>query len=290
MNKKLKVFLSVCFGISFIAGGAFYLLGGDLSSATGMCFASAYMLIPLISVIITQLIFGEKPFSDVGVSFKVNKWWFVAWLLMPIINILAMLCSTLLPDVSLDPNSELVKIAIADMSTKGLEVDGWGLLAITIVGSLFAGLTVNAFFAFGEEIAWRGFLPRVMSAWGFWKKSLIIGAIWGFWHSPLILMGHNYPDHPEVGVFMMMLLCITMTPLFLHLREKAGSTIAAAIAHGTLNGSAGISVLYLSGGSDILCGSTGLVGIMILVILDFLIYLLRKKQYYSLKEYGVYGK
>lgn len=276
MDKRLKVFLYVCFGISFIAGGAFHFLGGDLSSASGMFFASAYMLIPLISVIITQLIFGEKPFSDVGVSFKINKWWFVAWLLMPVVNILAMFASTLLPGVSLDPNSELVRLAIADMSTKGLEIDGWGLLAITIVGSLFAGFTINAFFAFGEEIAWRGFLPRVMSDWGFWKKSLIIGIIWGFWHAPLVLMGHNYPDHPIIGVFMMILLCVVMTPVFLYLREKSGSTMVAAIAHGTLNGSAGISVMYLAGGNDLLCGTTGLVGIIILVILDFMIYLLRK--------------
>ncbi|MBR6111968.1 MAG: CPBP family intramembrane metalloprotease [Paludibacteraceae bacterium] len=276
MDKRLKVFLYVCFGISFIAGGAFHFLGGDLSSASGMFFASAYMLIPLISVIITQLIFGEKPFSDVGVSFKINKWWFVAWLLMPVVNILAMFASTLLPGVSLDPNSELVRLAIADMSTKGLEIDGWGLLAITIVGSLFAGFTINAFFAFGEEIAWRGFLPRVMSDWGFWKKSLIIGIIWGFWHAPLVLMGHNYPDHPIIGVFMMILLCVVMTPVFLYLREKSGSTMVAAIAHGTLNGSAGISVMYLAGGNDLLCGTTGLVGIIILVILDLLIYLLRK--------------
>lgn len=276
MDKRLKVFLYVCFGISFIAGGAFHFLGGDLSSASGMFFASAYMLIPLISVIITQLIFGEKPFSDVGVSFKINKWWFVAWLLMPVVNILAMFASTLLPGVSLDPNSELVRLAIADMSTKGLEIDGWGLLAITIVGSLFAGFTINAFFAFGEEIAWRGFLPRIMDAWGFWKKSLVIGTVWGFWHMPLILMGHNYPDHPIAGVFMMILLCVVMTPVFLYLREKSGSTMVAAIAHGTLNGSAGISVMYLAGGNDLLCGTTGLVGIMILVILDFMIYLLRK--------------
>lgn len=277
MDKRLKVFLYVCFGISFIAGGAFHFLGGDLSSASGMFFASAYMLIPLISVIITQLIFGEKPFSDVGVSFKINKWWFVAWLLMPVVNILAMFSSALLPGVSLDPNSELVTKVIADMSAKEVEIDGWGLLAITIFSSMFAGLTINAFFASGEEIAWRGFLPRVMSDWGFWKKSLIIGIIWGFWHMPLILMGHNYPDHPIAGVFMMVLLCVVMTPVFLYLREKSGSTMVAAIAHGTLNGSAGISVMYLAGGNDLLCGTTGLVGIMIFAILDLLIYILKKK-------------
>ena len=278
MDKKLKVFLAVCFGISFIAGGVFHCLGGDLSTTLFFYFATAYMLIPTISVLITQKICGEKPFSDVGVNFKINKWWIIAWLLMPVINILAMLSSTLLPGVSLDPNSELVKIAITGMSEKGVEIDGWSLLSITIFSSMFAGLTVNAFFASGEEIAWRGFLPRIMSVWGFWKQSLVIGIVWGFWHMPLILMGHNYPDHPIAGVFMMVLLCVVMTPIFLYLREKSGSTIAAAIAHGTLNGSAGISVMYLVGGNDLLCGTTGLVGIIIFVILDLLVYFLKKRQ------------
>lgn len=277
MDKRLKVFLYVCFGISFIAGGVFSCLGIDLSSANGMSFASAYMLIPTISVLITQKICGEKLFSNVGVNFKINKWWIVAWLLMPVVNILAMFASTLLPGVSLDPNSELVAKVIADMSAKEVEIDGWGLLVITIFSSMFAGLTINAFFALGEELAWRGFLPRIMDAWGFWKKSLVIGTVWGFWHAPLVLMGHNYPDHPIVGVFMMILLCVVMTPVFLYLREKSGSTMVAAIAHGTLNGSAGISVMYLAGGNDLLCGTTGLVGIMIFAILDLLIYILKKK-------------
>lgn len=277
MDKRLKVFLYVCFGISIIAGGVFSCLVEDLLSDSGMSFASAYMLIPTLSVLITQKICGEKLFSNVGVNFKINKWWIVAWLLMPVVNILAMFSSALLPGVSLDPNSELVTKVIADMSAKEVEIDGWGLLAITIFSSMFAGLTINALFALGEELAWRGFLPRVMDAWGFWKKSLIIGIIWGFWHMPLILMGHNYPDHPIAGVFMMVLLCVVMTPVFLYLREKSGSTMVAAIAHGTLNGSAGISVMYLAGGNDLLCGTTGLVGIMIFAILDLLIYILKKK-------------
>lgn len=278
MNKKIKIFLSVCYGISFIAGGVFHCLGGDLSTTLFFYFATAYMLIPTISVLITQKICGEKLFSDVGVNFKINKWWLIAWLLMPVINILAMLCSTLLPGVSLDPNSELVTMAIAGMSEKGVEIDGWGLLSITIFSSMFAGLTINALFALGEELAWRGFLPRVMDAWGFWKKSLVIGLIWGFWHMPLILMGHNYPDHPIPGVFMMVLFCVVVTPIFLYLREKSGSTMAAAIAHGTLNGSAGISVMYLAGSNDLLCGTAGLVGIMIFAILNLLVYFLKKRE------------
>ena len=32
---------------------------------------------------------------------------------------------------------------------------------------------------------------------------LIFGLIWGIWHAPFIFQGHNYPQYPVAGVFMM---------------------------------------------------------------------------------------
>ena len=46
-------------------------------------------------------------------------------------------------------------------------------------------------------------LQRELAELGLWKSSWVIGVIWGFWHAPLILQGHNYPQHPWAGVFMM---------------------------------------------------------------------------------------
>lgn len=277
MKKKLIVFLAVCFAISFGAAGVFKLLGGVYASPLGTAFVSLYMLIPTIAVAITQFICKEEPFTGIGFNFHFNKWWIVGWLVMPVFNILAMLLSTLLPGVALDPDSELVAASIAQMAASGMQVNGWGLFGITMASSLLAGATINTVFALGEEIAWRGFLPRVMEECGFWKKSLVIGVIWGLWHMPVILMGHNYPQHPVAGVFMMVAFCTALTPIMLHLREKAGSTIVPAIAHGTMNASAGISVIYLAGGSDLLSGSTGAVGIVTLGLIDLLIYFQRKK-------------
>jgi membrane protease YdiL (CAAX protease family) len=38
---------------------------------------------------------------------------------------------------------------------------------------------------FGEEVAWRGYLQRLLSGWGFWRASAAIAAVWVLFHVPL---------------------------------------------------------------------------------------------------------
>ena len=116
---------------------------------------------------------------------------------------------------------------------------------ISLLEGLVAGLTINAIFGFGEELGWRGLLFKELSYMSFWKSSAIIGFIWGVWHAPLILQGHNYPQHPLAGVFMMILWCILLSPIFNYIRLRSKSVIAAAIMHGTLNGTAGLALLVV---------------------------------------------
>ena len=136
-----------------------------------------------------------------------------------------------------------------------------------------AGITVNALAAFGEELGWRGFLLREFKALGFTRASLFIGIIWGVWHTPLILQGHNYPQHPVAGVFLMILFCTLLTPLLNYVTLKARSVIAAAIMHGTLNGTAGIAIMMVKGGTDLTIGLTGAAGLITLLIANIILYL-----------------
>ncbi|MCB0588319.1 MAG: hypothetical protein KDD06_23710, partial [Phaeodactylibacter sp.] len=69
----------------------------------------------------------------------------------------------------------------------------------------------------------------------------------------------------QLGVLMMIIWCILLTPIFLYITIKARSVIAAAILHGTLNGTAGLAILMIQGGSDLLVGATGLAGFLALV-------------------------
>ena len=278
-RKKVLIFLAFCFGISWLSAGIFYLSGLDYQSVWGFLFATVYMFFPLVSVLLTQLVTGEKPLSDIGVSFRLNKWWWLGWLvIIPLPILLSIPVSALFPGVSIGADTDSLKQTMDAMQAQGLSMGPWGVGIITLLSGFVAGLTINALFAFGEESAWRGFLHRLLKGKGFWKECLIIGMIWGIWHAPLILMGHNYPEHPVAGVFMMVAFCVLVTPLMVFIRERSGSVIMAAIAHGTINALGGLPIVYLIGYKELLSGITGLAGFIVLALADIVILLINNKR------------
>ncbi|MDD4896103.1 MAG: CPBP family intramembrane metalloprotease, partial [Atribacterota bacterium] len=114
------------------------------------------------------------------------------------------------------------------------------------------------------------------------KSSICIGLIWGLWHAPLILQGHNYPSHPQIGVIMMVIFILLLSPILSYIRLKAKSVIAAAILHGSLNATFGIPLMVIKGGNDLTVGITGLAGFVALALanLGLLIY----DRYFSLEK------
>ena len=62
------------------------------------------------------------------------------------------------------------------------------------------------------------------------------------------------------GIFMMIIWCILLAPIFSYIRLKAKSAIAAAIFHSSLNATAELAIMVVSGGNDLLIGVTGLAG------------------------------
>ena len=272
MNKKVVIFVAICYSISILAAVIFHYCVGSYNSALGGVFATAYMFIPLISVVITQLICRERVFAGCGFSMKINRWWFVAGPAIIVITMLAVLLSALMPGVGLTVETEAMQAYVDTFAKAGLTLSPTVIIIFLLVAALLAGYTLNAVISIGEEGAWRGFLSYSLDEMGFFRRSLVIGAVWGFWHAPLILMGHNYPSHPVIGVFMMALLCILMAPIFLYFREKSGSMIVAAIAHGTLNATAGMALVLLSGYNELTCGMAGVAGMIVLAIADLFLF------------------
>jgi len=142
------------------------------------------------------------------------------------------------------------------------------LIWIGLLQGLIAGITINAVAGFGEELGWRGLLQREFGYMGFWKSSAIIGVVWGIWHAPIILQGHNYPQHPLAGVLMMIIFTLLLSPIFSYVRLKAKSVIAAAIIHGSLNAVVGLSTMVVKGGNDLTVGVTGLAGFIVLAFVN----------------------
>lgn len=274
---QTTLFLILTFVISFSMAAAYQLLtGGAVGTISYTILGATYMFVPALSVVIVKkLIFKEKLRSDMQISFKINKWFFAAWLIMPLSAFLTLGVSLLFPGVSYNPDMTGLAERFASMtSPEQLEEMKVQLAALPVspiwlilLMGLVAGITVNGLAAFGEELGWRGFLLYQFRNMNFGKASLLIGSIWGIWHAPLILMGHNYPQHPQIGVLMMTVLCILLTPLLLYFTIKSKSVIAAAIAHGTMNATATISIIPITGGNDLLVGMPGLAGMIAVMIL-----------------------
>lgn len=268
MNTKKLVTYILCAFIPMIGIGVLMSCGSNVILKSLLSLVA--MLLPMIAVIITQTVNKEQIFHGLDISFKINRWWVIGWLLMPVLAVAVLGMTLLMPGAVWSPDSEVVKAALASMP------EGVGLgafIAITLISGLFAGLTVNAVFAFGEEIGWRGYLLKIFKGKTFLSTALWTGIIWGLWHAPIILNGHNYPQHPVAGVFMMVGMCVFLTPIFMYFRLKSGSVIVPAIMHGTFNGVVGLSMILVTPANDLLYGGPGLAGLITLLLLDICLYI-----------------
>lgn len=284
--KAMWQFLFTTFGISWALAFFYWLATSEVNTSSVSYFVMAltYMFTPMISAFfVKKVILKQEIKQSLGVNFKWNRWWTIAWFLPLGISVSVMGIGLLFPGVSFSPEMEgmfdkfekiLTPEQMEEMRNTQLPLHPYFL---TLLQGLIAAVTFNAVAGFGEELGWRGLLYDSLKKRGFWKMSLIIGIIWGVWHSPIILMGHNYPQYPVIGVFMMIVFCVLISPLFTLIREKSNSVIAASILHGGINAMGGSAVMLLKGGNELLIGFTGLAGFLFLSVLNILIYFYKKR-------------
>jgi membrane protease YdiL (CAAX protease family) len=278
--RKALIFVALTLSASWFVAAVFYIAGGRLNTLVAGIMLSTYMFMPMAMAIIVQKVIYKEPLKEpLGISFRPNLWFLVAWLLPFVVAIATIGASLLLPGVRYSTSMVgLLERFAASLTPEQLEQAQRQLAAlpihlfwIVLLQGLLTGITINAVFGFGEELGWRGFLQLEFAPLGFWKSSVLIGLIWGVWHAPLIIQGYNYPQHPVVGVFMMTAWTILLTPIFSYVRLKARSVIAAAIIHGSLNASGGLPLMVIQGGNDLTVGVTGLAGFIVLLLVNLAI-------------------
>lgn len=283
-NKTIQA-LVLNFSLSWLLALVAYLTGLKFVGLTGVIVGMVYMLIPALSVFILSKFIWKTPLKNWGIKKPQNKIVFWAIIFPYLVAILSIGVSLLFPGIKFQPQMEgmIAKLGAnlppeALVAMKDQISSLGGLLPLIILGqSILAGLTVNALAAFGEEYFWRGFLLKQFAKFGWLKSSLFIGFIWGLWHAPLILQGHNYPQHPIIGVFMMIIWCILLSFPMTYFAAKTKSVFTAAWFHGILNASAGFGLLWISNASDLLVGVTGLSGFIALTILNLILFIIDKK-------------
>jgi len=257
-----------------IAGTAILLGIRNTLSMKYTIFAALYMFLPAACSIILQIIHKEKPFTNLGISFRFNRWFIIAGIIPILYSFTALGINLLFPNISFSAAYEglLSKLPAEQVELAEQQLSKFPPVIyffLQVFGAIIAGYTINAVAGFGEELGWRGFLLKSLKHKKFLSVSLIIGTVWGLWHFPLILIGHNYPQHPVIGVGLMIIFCILLTPMMIYIVKKSKSVITAAIFHGMNNAIAGISILYIVGGNDIINGVIGIAGIITLLLFNF---------------------
>lgn len=281
MKKALVYSLCVCL-FSWAVFGFVWLIALKDQQSNGFgtqVTMTLYMFFPMIVALMRQWSQKEKPSGTGLLKLKISWSWLIAVAIPFAILLLSVLISAFMPGARLHYGPEGV-IAFSGLEGEAADqiiaqfraIPPFAVIAGTLISGLIAGCTINAVAAFGEEYGWRNYMVDALRGQQFWKVALLIGFVWGIWHAPLILIGHNYPQHPIAGVGMMCVFCILMGVLELWLVLKTDSVIPAAMMHGTVNAISGASLFLVSGGCDLTVGVSSLSGFIAIIITIVVLY------------------
>ena len=266
-------FLLLAFAISWTVAGLLYLIGIDLATIQGRLFGViGIMWGPALSAIIVQRWSGGSIRSRCGLTVGKLRWVAIAWLAPAGLIPLAIGIGILIPGVTVasDLAAQLLALGLteaqAQEAVEQLEAVPLPVLSILLLQGLAAGLTINAVAALGEELGWRGLLLAELAPLGFWNVSALTGVIWGIWHAPVILQGHNFPEQPILGILVMTIATIVLSPIYTYLTVRAGTVIAPTLLHGSFNGVGSVTLIYLVGAGALVTAPVGLVGILAAVV------------------------
>jgi membrane protease YdiL (CAAX protease family) len=272
--------------MAWLAVSPLWVSSAGLAHPWARALMALMMLTPaLATLIVVRLVSRPAEGIRTATGLRLGKgrrwgwYWLLAWTVPALLAIAAPFVGALFGLFPLDVRAFSGFREVLESSGAGAALEQVPIQVI-IAGQLVSILlapALNALFMFGEEWGWRGYLLPQLLPLGQWPALLISGVIWGLWHAPVILLGYNYPQHPQLGVLLMIGFCIIMGILFGWTRLATGSVWPAVIAHGALNGAAGAPVLFMQAGgtyNSALVGITGITGwILPLALIGLLVLL-----------------
>jgi membrane protease YdiL (CAAX protease family) len=247
-RRSVATFLALTFGLTWALWATLWIpaIGGNRILAF-VVVAPAMWIPGLCALAVTHFQLRESWRTTTLNRLGPKRYYLWAWLL-PLVGTLAgMLLTVAFGAARFDPNFSWLSEQMETTGVK-LPVPLWVVVAAQVAIGLTVGPLFNTLFAVGEEIGWRGFLlPRLLqTGLGQWPALVLSGAIWGLWHAPVIARGHNYPEHPYIGVLLMTIFCTLLGVIFGWLRLASDSVWVPALAHGSLNAIAGVPFLLLT--------------------------------------------
>jgi len=295
--RRIVSFLALAFGISWTIVGIGALLGVErLHGYAFIVTAALSMFGPAVAAILQQRYLDKSPLSGLGLPLDGTRWKFVGLTMLVGVCIipLALLVAGVLGDVlgssafgHVELSQERVLASIREQTEaagiksdptsrllEGMQVPGWAILVTILLGVVVIACSFNLPAMLGEELGWRGYLFQATARWSGVRRVGFTGVVWGLWHAPIIAMGHNYPDHPVLGIFLMVVFCTLLAVLFDWSRWRTTSVWAPCVLHGIINGSAGGFVLFAWSGHPLVGSPVGAAGLIAIAVLAALVLLL----------------
>jgi uncharacterized protein len=289
--KKINLYILLSFGISWTMALIMKLAHVDYGSTLSLIIIGGlYMPGPAIATFIIQRFIYKEGFKEYGWTFdkKNYKWFLYTPIIFIVLILLTFATIGILGNTHLIPQfgqldfsqdnfnvqfRELVSSKIDIGELKLPSIPAWLFFVISIVQGVIAGSIINLPFMFGEEFGWRGLMLRETQSLGFIRSSIFIGITWGLWHLPIILMGHNYPSHPYLGIVMMCMMTTGLAPIFAYVRLKTKSIVGACMLHGMINATGILFSLYVANSNELYSSIAGWAGVTAALILATCIYL-----------------
>lgn len=275
LYKSVATFLIMTLGLTYVTGIVVYMQGGlekqPMLSNLLMFFPAivAFTVIRQTSGMRISSVFRTLGFRLGNIKY---------FLLFPLI-VIVIISFTYFVTYLLDPNVFISAEKISD-NIEELDINlgtlpvSMKIIIIFLINGAMSSFVILPL-TLGEEIGWRAFLyPRLVRLYK--KRGLFIGGIiWGVWHAPMIMMGHNYPSSPVIGLFVMTLWCIPTGILLYYIYCRSGSVVTVALVHAVMNQTAPtINMLFVEMDEmqPLIHGPTGLIGIFVFSVIAFVLY------------------
>ncbi len=288
-NKKQVIkYLIFTFGIAYAIQIIAWLLYSNGQQMIGQLIVAVMMFVPMLSVLLS----GGK-IKSMGWNPHIKQNWktiLIAWFSPLILTAIgAGLYFALFPSHFDLSGSYIAEVAGED-ALRQLEEQGLSyplMILLSCVNCVTYAPVINALFAAGEEVGWRGFLyPQLKAKFGKRKGWFIGGMIWGLWHCPLIWLigyeyGTDYIGFPITGMILFsVVITVALGIIFDWSYEKSNSIWLPAVFHGAFNAAATIPpcVTITNTGSCRLLGSTpiGLIAGLPFIIFAIILFIKAK--------------